>query len=640
MTNNGIKTILPIFNSEEKLDEINRLLDILSKRKRYSILVTMLLVFQKYKFQKLLKEFLVEGVQQIILANPFKVVSFSGVPFTIKNCFMGMRVIIGKHRIFQKEMVDGYEYLNVNLVYTCIFLTDEIAKICKGSKNSKPVHSSLLDELDIMENNGNNNSSSGLNLGGLGAYNSSAANQSNNNSSNNSHLTEKRKRSKGESEEEENDDEEQEKEQEQEEEQENFSDNSEYEESSVKVAKKSKNKKENKKESKVIKSTKNNQNNKRNNKTNNKTNNNANSNSKQIQAKVPNNEIKNEKTHKGNDNIISLEESVEDDEKGTRGNYKNNTQKKTNNKNPPKKENKEKKESNPLNQLFANIFYPKDVNYFKCSLQDFLSVWNFDKSSPVNVYLKDNYQNISKIKNVFNFMQNIGEKGQNFLEKLIKYIPELNNAANLNEEEKAKINENEDLKESKEILDKINSINLVFKEYDNKKKKLINIYQRIKSTVENIKIGATSEGKLFLKEDIDYLDMINKRFDQIMYEIIPLFNQLCEFYKDHMLKNLSFNLQNVSRNLKENDLTLKAFSIFTQNLIQLFPRESAEINTVNDLILNESMSVEERDKIFRDIITREKDVILNNIEEYKKLYESDENKADIEESKENIEMED
>jgi len=62
---------------------------------------------------------------------------------------MGMRVIIGKNRIFQKEMIDGCEYLNVNLVHTCIFLSDEIAKICKGSKNSRPIHSSLLDDLDI-----------------------------------------------------------------------------------------------------------------------------------------------------------------------------------------------------------------------------------------------------------------------------------------------------------------------------------------------------------------------------------------------------------------------------------------------------------------------------------------------------------
>ena len=598
----GIKTVLPIFNSEEKVDEINRLLDILSKRKRYSILVTMLLVFQKYNFQKLLKEFLVEGVQQIILANPFKVVSFSGVPFTIKNCFMGMRVIIGKHRIFQKELVDGYEYLNVNLVYTCIFLTDEIAKICKGSKNSKPVHSSLLDELDIVEN-GNNNSQSGLNippsLGMASTNNVNTGSTTNSTSSNTNVLNEKRKRSKNNSQEEDEDD----FNDDPEEEQDNDEKNSEYEESSTQTNKKKNNKKKNK-----------------------KSNNNENKASEKHKTKSSKEEShKNEKAPKPKENAINLEDSEESDGNAKKNHgAKNNSQKK-NNKNASNNK-KKAKEEKPVNQLFANIFYPKDVNYFKCSLQDFLTVWNFDKSSPVNVYLKDNYQNISKIKNVFNFMQNIGAKGQNFLEKLIKYIPELNNAASLTEEEKKKIDENEDLKESKEILDKINSINSVYKEYENKKKKLINIYQRIKSTVENIKIGATSEGKLFLKEDIEYLDMINKRFDQILNEIIPLFNQLCDYHKENMLKNISFSLQNVSRNLKENDLTLKSFSIFIQNLIGLFPHESTSINTVNDLILNESISVKEREEKFREIVTKEKDLILNNIDEYRYIYEEDSKK--------------
>ena len=598
----GIKTVLPIFNSEEKVDEINRLLDILSKRKRYSILVTMLLVFQKYNFQKLLKEFLVEGVQQIILANPFKVVSFSGVPFTIKNCFMGMRVIIGKHRIFQKELVDGYEYLNVNLVYTCIFLTDEIAKICKGSKNSKPVHSSLLDELDIVEN-GNNNSQSGLNippsLGMASTNNVNTGSTTNSTSSNTNVLNEKRKRSKNNSQEEDEDD----FNDDPEEEQDNDEKNSEYEESSTQTNKKKNNKKKNK-----------------------KSNNNENKASEKHKTKSSKEEShKNEKAPKPKENAINLEDSEESDGTAKKNHgAKNNSQKK-NNKNASNNK-KKAKEEKPVNQLFANIFYPKDVNYFKCSLQDFLTVWNFDKSSPVNVYLKDNYQNISKIKNVFNFMQNIGAKGQNFLEKLIKYIPELNNAASLTEEEKKKIDENEDLKESKEILDKINSINSVYKEYENKKKKLINIYQRIKSTVENIKIGATSEGKLFLKEDIEYLDMINKRFDQILNEIIPLFNQLCDYHKENMLKNISFSLQNVSRNLKENDLTLKSFSIFIQNLIGLFPHESTSINTVNDLILNESISVKEREEKFREIVTKEKDLILNNIDEYRYIYEEDSKK--------------
>ena len=146
-----------------------------------------------------------------------------------------------------------------------------------------------------------------------------------------------------------------------------------------------------------------------------------------------------------------------------------------------------------------------------------------------------------------------------------------------------------------------------------------------------------------MKEDFEYLDMINKRFDQIMGEIIPLFNQLCDYNKDCLLKNISTNLQNVSRNLKENDLTLKSFSIFTQNLVQLFPHEPSNINTVNDLLLSESMSVKEREQIFRDIISREKNILLNSIEQYniyqennKKNNENNEN----ENSKEECAMED
>jgi len=210
----SIKTILSIHNDEEKLDEINRLLDILSKRKRYSILVTMLLVFQKYKFQKLLKEFLVEGVQEIILANPFKVVSFSGVPFTIKNCFMGMRVIIGKHRCFNKEVIEGYEYFNVNLVYTCIFLTDEIAKICQGSKNNKPVHSSLLDDLDIVENTNSNNANKNKITNPLSINNISNNDNANTSKNNKPLLNEKRKRTGKKSDEEDYEEEEEQEEEE------------------------------------------------------------------------------------------------------------------------------------------------------------------------------------------------------------------------------------------------------------------------------------------------------------------------------------------------------------------------------------------------------------------------------------------
>jgi len=612
----SIKTILPIHNNEEKLEEINRLLDILSKRKRYSILVTMLLVFQKYKFQKLLKEFLVEGVQEIILANPFKVVSFSGVPFTIKNCFMGMRVIIGKHRIFNKELIEGYEYFNVNLVYTCIFLTDEIAKICKGSKNNKPVHSSLLDDLDIVENtNSSNNSNNNNNKITNPLSINNISNTEKESTNNKSNLNKKRKRSKS-------DEEEDYEEEEEPEEEEDLGNQT--------SAKKSGNSK-----------TNNNSNNK-----NLGSNFNINiniSNSKAPSTTANKENSENEEHHskkklkKNSDNIISLGDSEESDEtnkshknKDNKENKENKTKgdknekekgdKKKNNKGN-KTEKKSKKEQKPVNKLFANIFYDKDNNYFKCSLQDFLTVWNFDKSSPVNVYLKDNYQNISKIKNIFNLMQNLGEKGINYIENLIKYIPEMNPAANLSEEDKKKLDENPDLKESKEILDLVEGINSIYKEYDSKKKKLVNIYQRIRSIAENIKQGLgvnPGDEKLFLEEDLDYLDLINKRFEQIMDEMFPLFNQIYIYHRENMLKTISSNMNNLSRILKENDLTLKPFSIFTQNLLQLFPREPGSISTISDLMLTEGISVEDREKKFKEIILGEKNILINTIEQFKK----------------------
>jgi hypothetical protein len=56
-------------------------------------------------------------------------------------------------------MIEGNEYVYVNLVYTCIFLSDEIAKICKGSKNLKlkTIHRSLIDEIDTNIDGANNN---------------------------------------------------------------------------------------------------------------------------------------------------------------------------------------------------------------------------------------------------------------------------------------------------------------------------------------------------------------------------------------------------------------------------------------------------------------------------------------------------
>jgi len=557
MSYNNIRTILPLYNNEEKVDEINRLIDILSKRKRYSILLAMLLVFQKYNFQKLLKEFLVEGVQQLILSNPFKVVSFNGVPFTVKNCFMGMRVIIGKHKMFQKQMFEGYEYLNVNLVYTSIFLTDEISKICKGSKNSKPVHSSLLDELDIIENNNNINNNPESNI-----------------NNNNEFLNEKRNRSKS---------------------------NSEFNLSMNSV------------EQGAMGNNLSNNNNI--NIDQNNTDNNINYNSNLAFSKQH--------------NIISLGDSDESEEYGNKNKYKNNVRnRKKHNKNNDFNDNRNAQQIN----LFENIFYQKDINYFNCPLQNYFNVWNYNKSSPLNSYLKQNLKNISNLKNNFDLMKIIGSQGKNYIQNLMNFIPKLNKASLLkekNDENSDNQTDMKNLKESKEILDKIESMNALYQEYENKKKKLINIYQRIKSIVGNIKQSETIHEKSLLNYDIIYLNKISERFEETLSEIIPLFTQLYNFSKKCSIKDICINLYNISKTLNKNDITMKSFSRFIEGLIMLFPPESTNSNTVNDLMLNESLSDKEREDKFREIIIRKKTSLINSIDNYINIFKENDKKGII-----------
>ena len=553
MTYSNLKNILPIYNNEEKVDEINRLLDILSKRKRYSILLAMLLVFQKYNFQKLLKEFLFEGVQQLILSNPFKVVSFGGIPFTVKNCLTGMRVIIGKHKMIQREMFDGYEYLNVNLVYTSIFLTDEIAKICKGTKNRKPVHSSLLDELDIIENNTNNDNAQG-------------STNNINSTNNNNFLNEKRNRSKSNSQ------------------LINYSEqgtisNNKYDDFDEE----------------------------------------SNDEQNNTDSLNHNSNIPYSKSH----DIISLGDSDESDVNGNNHKHTNNAKKK---KRYNKNHHFNNKNTNS-NNIFENIFHPNDINYFRCPLQNYFNVWNFDRKSPVNSYLNDNLQNINKIKNIFNVIQTIGSQGKNYIQSLMKYIPELNRASSLSKK-KFEISGDKDIeymKESKDILDKIDNMNKIYQEYEDKKMKLINIHQRIKSTVFNIKQSEAEPEKLFLNDDIIYLKKINKRFDETLSEIIPLFSKLYDYNQLCSIKEINIDLQNVSRIIKENDLELRPFSGFAEGLEASISPQPKQINTVNDLILDESLTAKEREEVFKKIIIRNKTYLINLIENYINRYEDSQN---------------
>ena len=491
----GVPNVIPMYNNEEKVDEINRLLEILSKRKKYSIVVAMLLVFQKFTFQKLLKDFLIQGVKDYIAANPFKVVSYNGVPFTVKNCFMGMRVIIGKHRIFQKEMIDGCEYLNVNLVYTCIFLSDEIAKICKGARNRRPIHSSLLDELDIEEK---------------GLHNL---------------LNEKRLREES---------------------------NDFYNDEMSNMTDKIKDEGEN------------------------------DNNSSQSTTKKKNNPI----------NFVENEE-------------KNGKKKFGSNLSTSSQDQSSKAKTNIMSN--KTIFFPKDTNYLKCPLNDYLTIWNFGKSSPVNLYLKDNIQNISKVRKIFTLMKEVGQKGQNYIENLSKYIPSQIAAPSQKDDS------------TKTICQNLEKINNTYKEYNSKKKKLIQIYQRLKATVENMKLGGYNPDKNLIEDDSQYLNMIGRRYDDLLKDIYPLFNEIHNYDKFCPIKSIGVNLLSLSKTLKENELIFRLFTLFSQNLVNLFPHEANSINTLSDLLMDDKLSDKEREEKLYEIAAKEKNNLLKSAEPIKKM---------------------
>ena len=153
-SNNKVHLILTEYNSEDKINSVNKLLDVLSQRKKIGIIVGVLLIFKKYNYNKILKDFVLKEIQNFIMENPRKLISFNGTPFTVDNCYVGMKAVYGKRRLIEKIMINSAEYLSVNLKHINVYLSEEIGKITKRPKGSIPIHRALVDEdLDKINKN-------------------------------------------------------------------------------------------------------------------------------------------------------------------------------------------------------------------------------------------------------------------------------------------------------------------------------------------------------------------------------------------------------------------------------------------------------------------------------------------------------
>ena len=513
-----IPTIIPMFNNDEKVDELNRLLEILAKRKKYSITVSMLVVFQQHNYQKLLKDFLEDGVRDLIIKFPLRVVSYHGVPFTINNFFRGMRVEYSKHKLFQKEMIEGNEYVYVNLVYTCIFLSDEIAKICKGSKNLKlkTVHRSLIDEIDTNIGGANNN-------------------ENTDDGNTNSKFINEMK---------------------------NLDENGEI---------------------------------------------------KKLENENYGSRMTRRQKNGMVNGIISLDDSEE--EKEEEGG-KNNNEDKIN-----KNQNEEKEKSNTASLNFntqftgneitkknpdekivkGSIKYQDDLNYMKSTIQEHLNIFDYSYSSPLNSYLLNNLDNITQLNNTFISMQDIGQNGLKCIDNLIKLIPacfheEINSA-----------NENIHLTSDEKYQNKINHLDKLYSEYERTKNLIMYYYSIIQSTVKNIRHSGTNFNKNVMIKDLEYIKINEKKYEKKVEEIFPLINKIYNYFiKEFPLKFIVENLQNESNELNKNDMNTRTFNNFIQGISGLFPSEEGHEHNCFDLIVNKSITYEEKEKQFKNKLIKKK----------------------------------
>ena len=573
----NVPLTIPEFNSDDKVEEVNRLINILSSRKKLSIIVSMLMFFQEKNFPKILKDYLIEGVKDFIDNNPGRVISYNGDPFTRENCFMGMRVVIGKHRVFLKEVIDGAEYLHVNLSTTANFLSDEISKICVGPRNNRPIHCSLIDDpkfeyksQNLNINNDKLNSmekntfDEGENLGnsqkfenekkigtdgGLGLNEDSDFDEMNTNNL-------------------------------------NMRDDDEFSEEQ---------------EEKIM----------------NKNNNNINNPKGTIINLGESDEgeqVLDEKNftrpiiNKNNINNNNIyEEDIEC--KNANQTYFNNVPKLSVNSGLFSKEfrdidvkllqNKSRRNNKNKNKN------PLEINKGKYSFQEIITIKNLGKSSPVNTYLKENKESIQKYLELFTLLQTIGKEGQKQFERLEKLNPSTNNQ----DDSKSQISINSENN---------NNVNMeeVFHEFEIKKDNLIRTYKRIYSTVGSIYTISNDNNSIdnnLIKDDINYLNLNNKLYNNLLEEMFPLFDLIHSQTQHFAIANITKNLQKLSDILKQNDVGFKNFFCFVQSLINRIPMGAIKGNNLCDILGDEKEDIEERKKHFYEILNKERDNLLNFI---------------------------
>ena len=566
------------FNSDEKVEEVNRLINILANRKKISIIVSMLIIYQEKNYPKMLKDYLIECVKDYIDNNPGHVISYNGDPFTRDNCFMGMRVILGKHRVFQKELIDGAEYLHVNLSCTANFLSDEISKICVGPRNNRPIHCSLVDEPKFEYKN----HKLIANKANLEKFSFDKMEKN----TNNSKKIEKDDSLVG------------------------LNDDSDFDINANNLDMRDDDEFSEGQEEKILKNNNNSSNNKGNNIINlgesdeGEQNDEFNFAKPKIQSNNSNNKYENKNNNIINDGNID-EDEVEFKNINESSNYSE-APKFALNASLFSKEFRDIDKKLLQNKSRRNkkdkIKSPLEINKSKYSFQDIITIKNFGKYSPVSTYLNENKESIQKYLELFNLLQNIGQEGQKQFERLEKLNP-----SNNQDDSKSQISNSENNN---------NNMEEIFNEFEIKKDNLIRTYKRIQTTVGSISVISNNNDNLdnnLIKDDINYLNLNSKLYNNLLEEMFPLFDSIHSQTQHFSIANITKNLQKISDSLKQNDIGFKNFFVFVQSLINRIPMGAIRGNNLCDILGDEKEDIEVRKKHFYEILNKEKNDLLNSI---------------------------
>ena len=263
-----------------------------------------------------------------------------------------------------------------------------------------------------------------------------------------------------------------------------------------------------------------------------------------------------------------------------------------------------------------------------------MNLFDYSKDSPLYQYLKDNYENITTLRDVFTLFQNIGTKGQTLMENLYKIIPEdFTKDENVNESEVKVAN----LGTDKEMQQKLEHINELYKKYEDKKKNLLYLYQLIQSTVKNIRHSGNEFDKEMVKNDLKYIDMNEKKFEEIADEMFPLLTEIYNYFVENFkIKDTTTSLQNILNSLSKNEMNFKTFLNFTQNLAVLLPfSQNKNGKNIFDYFMREDLTVEEREKEFKNTVLQEKNLLLKYISPLRKYFKEENEKNENKEEKDN-----